>query len=58
MFYCSYNERIMKKKIAIYIRVSRADQNIENQRLTLINYSIKREYKFDKSLIKIEKGGN
>jgi DNA invertase Pin-like site-specific DNA recombinase len=28
----------MKKKIAIYLRVSRADQNIENQRQTLVNY--------------------
>jgi DNA invertase Pin-like site-specific DNA recombinase len=28
----------MKKKIAIYLRVSRADQNIENQRQTLVSY--------------------
>jgi DNA invertase Pin-like site-specific DNA recombinase len=38
----------MKKKIAIYLRVSRADQNIENQRDTLINYSIKSDYELFK----------
>ncbi len=48
----------MKKKVAIYLRVSTSDQNIENQRQVLINYLEQRDFELYKIYEDVGTGSN
>jgi DNA invertase Pin-like site-specific DNA recombinase len=48
----------MNKKVAIYLRVSRPDQNIENQRQVLIDYCSSRKYEIFKVYEDVGTGSN
>jgi DNA invertase Pin-like site-specific DNA recombinase len=57
-FDCSLIVRFMKKKTAIYLRVSTNEQNIENQRQVLINYLEQRGFELYKIYEDVGTGSN
>ena len=48
----------MKEKIAIYLRISTSEQNIENQRQVLIDYLDRRNFELYKIYEDIGTGSN